>query len=75
MERTLDADPVPLPDDPLVAPEPAAVSADAPGAAETAEPDQGWMLTAVLVGLIALLLLCAALALVAWDRAPVGAAG
>jgi len=33
------------------------------------------VVTALLVGLMLLLALCAALALVAWDRAPVGAVG
>ena len=78
MERTLERDPAVSNPPPVEAP---AESMDEPAQATSAEPvpdaepDRGWLLTAVLVALIVMLALCAALALIAWNRAPVGAAG
>lgn len=42
---------------------------------DTLSTDRDWTLTALLIGLMLLLALCAAFALLAWTRAPVGATG
>lgn len=39
------------------------------------DDSRDWVLTVLLFGLIAVLLICTALGLIAWDRAPVGATG
>ena len=65
------------PSAPLAPTEPAALPDQSEPAVATATltGDPTWLPIVLLVAIIALLALCAALALIAWDRAPVGATG